>query len=272
MTTRPMPSAGRWTLLAVLACAACIPASAAGAPRVALQAALLPERLGAGTTIEFAFGVAFADHEKPVPVRVIQLRYPAHLGIATSGLGLSTCSAQTLEDGGPPGCPAESVMGYGSGLAEVSVGHVTLYEPVKLTTFMAPVRDGHLGLLFFADGEEPVAAEVVIPGVVLPSQAPFGGDLTTSVPLVPTWPEGPDVVLTRFSTTLGPGVGRRRVTYWEYSRGRYIPYHPRGVILPRRCPRGAFPFAATLTFENGKRSRAHTVVPCPHGGSAPRGA
>ena len=77
---------------------------------------------------------------------------------------------------------------------------------------------------------------MVIPSVVLPSQAPFGGDLTTSVPIVPTWPEGPDVVLTRFSTTLGPGVGRRRVTYWEYSRSRYIPYHPRGILLPRRAP------------------------------------
>ncbi len=200
-----------------------------------------------------------------MPLSVIELSYPAHLGIATSGLGLSTCSAATLESHGPPGCPSNSVMGYGSGLAEVPFDHRTLYEPVKLTTFMAPLQDGHLGLLFFADGEFPVNAELVIPSVVLPSQTPFGGDLTTSVPIVPTWPEGPDVVLTRFSTTLGPGVGRRRVTYWEYSRGRYIPYHPRGILLPRRCPRGGFPFATTLTFEGGAQARAHTAVPCPRG-------
>ena len=79
--------------------------------------------------------------------------------LATSGLGLSTCSAATLESHGPPGCPSNSVMGPGSGLAEVPLGHRTLYEPVKLTTFMAPLQDGHLGLLFFTDGESPVNAE-----------------------------------------------------------------------------------------------------------------
>ncbi len=257
-------------LIAALVCAACLPASARAAPTVALKAALLPERLGAGTTIEFAFSVAFPRREKPVPLSVIELSYPAHLGIATSGLGLSTCSAATLESHGPPGCPPNSVMGYGSGLAEVPFDHRTLYEPVKLTTFMAPLQDGHLGLLFFADGESPVNAELVIPSVVLPSRAPFGGDLLTTVPLVPTWPEGPDVVLTRFSTTLGPGVGHRRVTYWEYSSGRYIPYHPRGILLPRRCSHGGFQFAAALSFQGGTRAAAHTVVPCPRkGGSHP---
>ncbi len=256
---------------ALVICAACLPASAAGAPLVALKAALLPERLGEGTTIKFAFSIAFPSREKPVPLRVIELRYPAHLGIATSGLGLSTCSAATLESHGPPGCPPNSVMGYGSGLAEVPFDHRTLYEPVKLTTFMAPLQDGHLGLLFFADGETPVNAELVIPSVVLPSQAPFGGDLTTSVPIVPTWPEGPDVVLTQFSTTLGPGIGRRRITYWEYSRNRYIPYHPRGILLPRQCPRSGFPFAVVLAFNDGARAAAHTVVPCPRR-SGPRQA
>lgn len=257
-------------LIAALVCTACLPASAGAVPTVALKAALLPEHLGRGTTIKFAFSVAF-HHEEPIPLRVIELRYPDHLGIATSGLGLSTCSAATLESHGPPGCPSNSVMGYGSGLAEVPVDHRTLYEPVKLTTFMAPLQEGHLGLLFFADGEEPVAAELVIPSVVLPSQTPFGGDLTTSVPIVPTWPEGPDVVLTRFSTTLGPGVGRRRVTYWEYSRGRYIPYHPRGILLPRQCPRSGFPFAAVLAFDDGARADAHTVVHCPHRGGSHTG-
>ncbi len=261
MTTRPTPSTGRRTILAVLACVVCLPASAAGTPTVTLKAGLQPERLGSGTTIKFAFSIAY--HETPSPLRVMELLYPGNLGIGTSGLGLSTCRAATLENHGPPGCPSNSVMGYGSGLAEVPFDHRTLYEPVKLTTFMAPLQDGHLGLLFFADGEFPVNAELVIPSVVLPSQAPFGGDLTTSVPIVPTWPEGPDVVLTRFSTTLGPGIGRRRVTYWEYSRRRYIPYHPRGILLPRQCPRSGFPFAAAFTFENGVHARARAVVPCP---------
>jgi hypothetical protein len=150
-------------------------------------------------------------------------------------------------------------MGHGSGLVEVPFGPSTVYEQVRLTTFMAPLSAAHLGLLFFADGEQPVNAELVFHGVVLPSTAPYGGDLSTSVPLVPTLPGAPDAVLTRFDTTLGP----EHVTYWEYSRGSYIPYHPRGILLPKRCPRGGFQFSAAFAFENGTHASAHAVVRCP---------
>ncbi len=156
-------------------------------------------------------------------------------------------------------------MGYGSGLVEVPFGPTIVYEQVRLTTFMAPLREGNLGLLFFADGETPVSAELIFHGVVLPSKAPFGGDLATSVPLVPTLPGAFDAALARFDTTLGP----ERITYWEYSKGRYIPYHPRGIVLPRTCPRGGFPFAASLAFYGGAHANAHAVVPCPRERRAP---
>jgi hypothetical protein len=260
MTARPTPSTRRRTLLAVLACILCLPASAAGAPTVMLKAGLHPERLTAGTTIKFALTIAFAHGETPVPLRVIELRLPAHLGVATSGLGLTTCRAALLEVDGPPGCPSTSVLGYGSGLVEVPFASGTVYEEARLTTFMAPLHEGHLGLIFFADGEVPVTAELIFHGVVLPATAPFGGDLQTSIPLIPAWPEGPDVILRKFSTTIGP----EHITYWEYSRHSYIPYHPRGIQLPPRCPHGGFQFAAAFAFENGVHASARAVVPCPH--------
>ncbi len=244
-------------MLAVLACVLCLPASAVGTPTVTLKAGLRPERLGSSTTIKFALSIAY--HETPSPLRMMELRYPRNLGIGNSGLGLSTCRAAILEWDGPPGCPSTSVMGYGSGLVEVPFGPQTVYEGVRLTTFMAPLHAGHLGLLFYAEGEDPVSAELVFHGNVLPADAPFGGDLATNVPLVPTLPEAPDAILARFSTTLGPA----HITYWEYSNGRYIPYHPRGIQLPPQCPHGGFPFAAAFAFENGLHARTHTVVPCP---------
>ena len=236
-----------------------LPSSASAAPTVALKAALTPERLGGTTTIKFAFAVSYASSEAPAPLTAINLRYPAHLGIATSGLGLSTCQTATLQTQGPPGCPTNSLMGYGSGLVVVPFGPQMIYEPVRLTTFMAPLQDGNLALLFDAIGETPVSAELIFHGVVLPAHKPFGGDLTATVPLVPTWPEASDAILSRFDTTLGP----EHITYWEYSKGQRIPYHPRGIRLPRRCPRNGFPFRATLTFDGGAQASAHTVVPCP---------
>ena len=153
-------------------------------------------------------------------------------------------------------------MGYGSGLVQVPFGDGLIQEGVRLTTFMAPLRAGHLGLLFYADAPGPISAEVIFYGVVLPALRPFGGDLTTAVPLVPTLPEAPDAALAKFSTTLGP----ERITYWEYAKGHYIPYHPRGILLPRECPRGGFQFAAAFAFENGAHASAHAVVPCPDDG------
>lgn len=238
--------------------AVCLPASASAIPTATLKAALRPERLGAGTTIKFAFSIAYTG-ETPSPLRVIELQYPANLGIATSGLGLSTCRATQLIGHGPPGCPSTSVIGYGSGLVEVPFGFGNVSEGVRLTTFMAPLHDGHLELLFYAEAERPISAELIFPGVVLPSAAPFGGDLATDVPLVPTLPEAPDAILAKFATTIGP----EHITYWEYSKGHYIPYHPRGILLPKRCPRGGFPFAAAFAFENGAHTNAHTVVRCP---------
>jgi hypothetical protein len=69
-------------------------------------------------------------------------------------------------------------------------------------------------------------------------------------------------VLAKFDTTLGPA----HVTYWEYSKGRYIPYHPKGILLPKQCPHGGFPFTAAFAFEDGAQASAHAVVPCPRGG------
>ena len=253
-------------VLALLALLACLPARAAAAPTVNLTAALTPERLGRGTTIAFAFAINFPASTFPVPLTEIQLRYPANLGIATSGLGVSTCRPAVLEAQGPPGCPRNSVMGYGSALVEVPFGSEVLHERVRSTLFMAPVQEDHLALIFYAVGESPVAAQLVFPGSVLPAAYPFGGNLATTLPLVPSVPEAPDVAILRLTTTLGP----TGITYYEYARGRRIPYHPRGILLPRRCPASGFQFAGRFVFEDGSEAQSTTAVRCPHGNSAAR--
>ncbi len=236
-----------------------MPAVAGAEPQVALTAALTPEHLGAGTTIHFSFTIEFAPGEEALPLQEIDLLYPENLGIATSGLGLSTCNVVLLEADGPPGCPANSVMGYGTALVEVPFGPEILHEMTRTTTFMAPLREGHLGLLFYVEGESPVYATLVFPGNVLPAAAPYGGDLNTDLPLVGSLPEGPDAALVTLTTTFGPS----RVTYFEYRKGARIPYHPRGVKLPRVCPRGGFAFGAKFAFYNGDDASAETKVPCP---------
>jgi hypothetical protein len=261
----------RWTattsrapLVAGLLVAICVLCAGLAAPArseltAKLRAALTPEHLGAGTTIHFGFTIANPSGLPPVPIRQIDLLYPANLGIATSGLGLSTCQATVLEALGPPGCPSNSVMGYGSGLVEVPFGPELLQERTRTTTFMAPIKAGQLSLLFYVDGESPVSAQLVFPGLVLPAPTPFGGDLNANLPLVPSVPDAPDAALVKLSTTLGPS----HITYYEYRKGHTIPYHPRGIILPRTCPKGGFQFAARFSFNDGTHGGAHATVPCP---------
>jgi hypothetical protein len=244
---------------AVCMCCPWLTTVAHSAPIVQLSAALTPEHLGAGTTIHFGFTVSGEAHRAPVPIRAIDLLYPANLGIATSGLGISTCRVVVLEAEGPPGCPSNSVIGYGSALVEVPFGPETLQEQTRTTTFMAPVQNGRLGLLFYADGESPVSAQIVFPGLVLPAANPFGGDLSATLPLVPSVPEAPDAALVKLTTTLGPS----HITYYEYRKGHTIPYHPRGILLPRTCPHGGFRFAAQFKFNDGSQTSAHAVVACP---------
>jgi hypothetical protein len=238
------------------------PASAGAGQSARLTAALRPERLGQGTTIEFGFTIATTHGQVPSPLTGLELYYPANLGLATSGLGLETCTAAILQSTGPEGCPSQSLMGYGTGLVEVPFGPILLHETTQTTIFMAPLRHGRLGLIFYAIGIAPVAAEIVFPGLVLPANDPFGGDLAATIPLVPTLPGAPNAALVKLDSTLGP-LG---ITYYEHLHGRYYPYHPKGIILPRTCPPGGFRFAAHLTFEDATHTNASTRVPCPREG------
>ena len=243
-------------------CARCLlPATAGAAQSVKLSATLSPERLGQGTTIGFSFQINTSSGALPPPLTEVQLRYPENLGVATSGLGLATCSVGMVEAFGAANCPAESVMGSGSALAEIPVGPVIVHELAPVTIFRAPDKNGQIGLLLYANGLNPVDAQILLPSLLLPAQAPFGGRVQIAVPLVPSLPDSPYVAVVQLSTTLGP-LG---ITYYERIHGHSVAYHPRGLLLPDRCPRGGFPFAAELGFLDGSTASAQTVVPCPRG-------
>jgi hypothetical protein len=261
-----MPAAAALAALALSAVFACIWLAVAAAvaaagpePMAKLSAALFPERLGRGTTIIFGFTLATTTGQVPSPLTGLDLYYPANLGIATSGLGLETCSSAVLEIDGPAGCPSQSQMGYGKGLVEIPFGPEILEETAQTTIFMEHIHEGHIGLLFSAEGNYPVFTQIAFSGLVLPAKSPFGGDLDTTIPLVPTLPGAPNASLVQLRSTIGP----LHLLYYEHTRGRYRPYHPRGIVLPLTCPRGGFRFAAAFAFENGTHTSAHTAVPCP---------
>lgn len=207
----------------------------------------------------FGFQIVTRPGEIPPPLDAINLFYPAQLGIATSGLGLNSCAVQTLQAEGPEGCPTDSLSGNGNAIVEIPVGPEIVKETARITFIAGPLQDGHLTFLIYASGATPINAQIILPTLLLPATAPFGGRLHLNVPLVPSLPEGPDAAVVSLQSTLGP-LG---LTYYEHAHGKTIAYHPKGILLPNTCPHGGFPLAATFTFFSGTHAHTNATVPCP---------
>ena len=75
------------------------------------------------------------------------------------------------------------------------------------------------------------------------------------------WPEGPDLALETFNSTLGP----KGYTYERDVNGLVVPFKPRGMRIPWTCPAGGYPLnvSLTLTFRDSSSSVASYRVPCP---------
>jgi hypothetical protein len=238
--------------------------TATAAPSVKLAASFSPERLGKGTTIRIGFHVSYPSGEAPLAATAIQFFLPPGLGIATSELGLQNCLPAQLEQFGRAACPANSLMGHGSATTAVPFGSRFVIEHTGVTLFSGPVQGGDPQLLFVTVGEYPVIAEIIFSALVLPAGPHFGGLIETKLPLVPSVPEGPDVALLGLQTTIGPAG----IVYHEDISGKTVNFRPRGILLPKSCPRGGFPFAVRLSFSNDSSARANRHIRCPaHVGS-----
>lgn len=246
-------------LLATLTAWAGTPPTASAKQSVRLTATLTPELLGHETTVGFGFRIATPADHVPPPLTGVVVRYPIGLSLGLSELGLATCTARTLATAGPESCPANSVMGYGTALAEIPIGPTIYEETTQLTIVRAPNHNGGLALLIYANGQTPVSAHIVFGSVLLPAAPPFGGRLDLSIPLVPSLPEAPDVAVVRLNATLGP----KHLHYHERIHGRIINYEPKGIPLANTCPHSGFRFTAKFAFLDGSHAAASTTVPCP---------
>jgi hypothetical protein len=244
----------------VAALAALVPASAGAATeRATLHASFSPNRLGAPTTIAFGFKLATSEGTAPPPLTGLDLHMPAGMNYTTTTLGLATCQPAALLLNGLSGCPPNSRLGYGTAYVEVPFGVGSGQEIPEIQALSGPSPNGNLVVLFFANGAFPVTAQLVFSGEVLPDTGRFGSQLATTVPPVTSVPGGPNVSLLSVETTIGPS----RLIYYKRVHGRVVPFRPRGLSVPERCPRGGFPFAAEFTFQDGSRTTAATTVPCP---------
>ena len=144
-------------------------------------------------------------------------------------------------------------------MAEVPYGPIVVREPAAVYAYRGETEHEHLTILFFTEAMHPVYAALVFPGELLLETGPFSGSINTAVPLIPSLPGGPNVSVVQLQSTFGPA----HLLYEREAHGELVTYRPRGVIVPRVCAAGGYPFAADFAFEDGSHITAHTTAPCP---------
>jgi hypothetical protein len=263
--------------LAPLAALGCWAQSAAAAP---------PAGPAVRVTATFGHGAALGrptelnvdlrlDQERVTQAQptVVRLAYPRTLGLLSSGLGLAACTrpasdfAQVLIEGSRlGGCSPNAVLGYGSAVAIVRlVDGQAIPEFATVTLLSGPFEHGRLGLVVYVDGQHPFGAKLAFAGELSGAPAPYGGTLAMRLPVIPGIEELATVSLVRLQISIGAPA----IRYYEPRGGRMVGYHPDGVELPARCPRGGFRFRAQIGFADGTRAEAATSTPCPTAVASP---
>jgi hypothetical protein len=252
----------RW-LLAALASAPAILGLASAAPADAetatLHAGFSPNRLGVSTTIGFSFNLQASGGGIPAPLSAISLRLPPGINYLSTTLGLAICQPAVLQARGPSGCPPNSLLGSGSALVEVPFGVGGGKEIPEIQAVMGPPANENIVVLFYANGLAPILAQLVMQAELIAGTDTTPGRLDTQVPLIASVPAGPPVSILSVKASIGPAG----LTYYETRHGHRVAFHPRGVSVPKHCPRGGFRFSASFTFTDASSTNAAYSVPCP---------
>lgn len=148
-------------------------------------------------------------------------------------------------------------MGVGIAVAAVPLGPEAIYEQTRASIVRAPEAGDRIAMYFNVEGNTPVLARLVLPGVLTSSGSGYES-IDIHVPLVEGVVGGGDVSVVSLRATLGP----RSLTYYEHTSRGYVPYKPRGILLPNRCPRRGFHFTVRLSFASGQSASAKAAVGC----------
>lgn len=252
-----MRNRARIVVLALIGCACLIGAAIAIASETFTTTSYFkPDKLGAPTNLS-AKAVFASNGTVPTPVGHVLAYGPAGLGVDVRGAG--TCQKAMLEQKGPSGCPADSRIGFGGGIGLVEIGKEQIKEPYTLDFFLAPKENGHLAILVFAHGVSPVSVELVILAKEVRGPKPYGFGVEFEIPPIPTLPGASYAsVETSYFT-----VGSQHVAYYNTIHGKRKLVHVKGIIVPKTCPQGGFPFKVTIGFLDGTQSIDTYTAPCP---------
>jgi hypothetical protein len=256
--------------LALLCATAALAASVGAA--LAAGPIRLTTRFDRGATLGAATAVAVNVQVDPrladKPLDEVSFAYPRGLGVVSSGLGLAACTRPPADFvrvliAAPRlgGCSPNSVMAIGTAraLVKLATGGQVIPEYASVTLLSGALERDGLGLVVYVDGEHPFGAKLAFAGKVRDAPAPYGGELTVQLPVIP----GIEDLATIYLVNMRLTIGAHAIRYYERRGGRRVAYHPEGVLLPTACPRRGFRFRVRVGFVDGSSTTATSVTPCP---------
>jgi hypothetical protein len=199
---------------------------------------ILPSKggLGAAVEAEFVFegsgyGTSPLNPKGQIPpISGVNVYLPGGAKLHPQGFG--TCTAAALQNAGANGCKGTSVASpVGEALGEVTIGNEPVPEHTTLQAFFGPGG----GLLFYTKGSTPISLEIVSTGHYITAKAPYGPELITQVPPVPTLPGAPLASVKTIKVKAGAAIkkGKKLLSYGT---------------MPTKCPKGGFPVKTEVTF------------------------
>jgi hypothetical protein len=257
----PTRSTVRWVLVVILCGCMCVALAgiAWAGDTLIVKEAFTPDRLGAATNLSITASFAASADVPPAPVSSLTLYAPAGLRIQEQGAG--TCLGAVLERRGPAGCPIDSRVGFGGGVAVLALPGELVREPFTLDFFFAPLEHGHLRLLAYANGNSPVGVSLVVTAKEVPAPEPYGLGFSIQVPQVLAIPGASYASVESAFATLGAA----NVAYFKNVHGRRTLVHLKGLVVPGKCPTGGFPTRGTVEFADGATFTVNPTIPCPRG-------
>jgi hypothetical protein len=247
------------TAIGVL-CACLIVATAAWAAQtLEVTASFSPDKLGAPTNVHGTAKIGSTSGPLPSPIAEATVMGPPGLTVDTKGVGI--CNAvkleQTLE---PSVCPKDSKAGFGGGVGAYELAHEVNEEPFTLNFYRGPNEDGHIVLLAYLNAVSPVSVQLVLKAQVVKEPKPYGLGFTFKVPPIESLPGASNATAKSIFITLGAP----NAAYYEQVGGKRKLVHVKGIVVPKTCPKGGFPYETQFTFEDGTSNAVKGTIPCPH--------
>lgn len=215
-----------------------------------------PDKLGAPTNVSAKAKFAYST-SVPVPIGNVLAYGPAGTGFDVKGTG--TCNKAALENAGPSACPANSRIGFGGGVGLVEIGKEFVKEPFTFDLFLAPSENGQFVILGYVNAVSPVSVQLVFVAKEIHGSGPYGLGVNVEVPPIPTLPGAAYASVESTYLT----VGSQKVAYYSKVHGKQKLIHVSGLIVPKKCPSGGFPFLVTIGFMDGTQASDKYTAPCP---------